>query len=1440
MADDIFIGGKQLSNPRNAQVQADTDAPLPDTGTAVSNPIPNYYGSGPQRSSVYPGDPEATENLADRGAPRDMENWANQHGEADKLMNDKEAWDEEDFNMRGLEKSKLRPIAHKTVLGTPKGLIEPGNINLNDRPSIRNADGTHSSEYSVSFADDKGREILVPTIVNGKFLTPDGTKPPEGSAAEKEMFARAREHYENTHEHMGIFSSPQAADAYATDVHNRSKIVAAPDGSTVAFPKDMSNNDIHHEMASWWDQHVRKAYEVVGNLIPEGATPALEAGMNYYVNPVNKALGKVGDVAQASVQSPLANLSPKTKAYLRSQGVDPEGPMPAWAKGVNDETIRFAAQTMADPRMWPFFAEKFAVEAPTVARAILGRALSGAVATDASTTAVQGLKDLHDNWASMTPEQRSQQLTGATLSTLMAGLSGYHAAAGSPVAPTEEEKAAYSGPERRAEARKLMSPTEIEAAMKNRRLNDIQTPFDTTEGASETMNRDIAARLAEKPTPQPVAVNASGESAASQEAINRVASQRAQGIKTYRVDSRSGNAIPVLGVDAVDATAKPYEHIVQVKDGQVQIQDSGKGARPLNEPKLLQQVTPQTVGTSEGAAQDSALYAEAKAKLGPDASFSQIAQEAQKMKTGGKSQIARAADAFNEENGRLPVKHVEAQPSANAKQIADEYDKMVHNPNDPVVQKSYAAMKSDIDDQWDFATHKMGMDMEPWTAEGQPYKNSKEMAADVRNNHHLYFFQGGDMPADHPLAEDAGNGLTYNDKLRAVHDLFGHATNENQFGPAGEERAWREHRQMFSPEAIPAVTTETRGQNSWVNFGAHLRNAEGNIPAKGEPGAIHPADRPFAEQKAGILPEWTHTPEGSPEDTKVAADTLAHIGSGKNYAILTAENPHNTRISDEENASRNAELEKELRSKGYEPVAVEGHNQDVQGNTEHSLFVPGISPEEAASIGHKYGQAAVLTTEGLHDLDQQTIMKSDNKNILTGDDARKQPYYSTVGGKPFSVPLGDAEPRTATWKDLWHDETGTYTSGRFMRYLAKNNLMTKAGQETLKDAASQNVVPGWEEVSKFLTPEDRQEVTKRTQQNVVNLVNSFNPEWIEEAAKAGSVAKGWYARATALIQHIMGDDAHRFTNFVASLSPQKDVEQNLTDALNFYNMWQAAGKPTGPENEKVIRDLTERAETGMSGQVARDQLYANLVNDVQPTGPKVSNFARNLKGNMDAVTKDRWVAYLFGNNDQMFRWFKEGESKPAAHLAADALIRAVGQSIGMLPAEVQETAWSFLRTVINLAEKEKISTKQAVNNITEQHIREGASELTRLIADSPKVQSALNQLATATGDKRFGASAIQDSPEFKRLLQEHKEQAPTAGGLGAANRATLARGVKKSVEARSSLTEAKNAKAAASAAKPEKSAPKKAPKDKATEFNPHELGSNITPAIRESMKSALA
>ncbi len=56
--------------------------------------------------------------------------------------------------------------------------------------------------------------------------------------------------------------------------------------------------------------------------------------------------------------------------------------------------------------------------------------------------------------------------------------------------------------------------------------------------------------------------NASGESSASREAISRSASEKAKGVKRYRIDTRSGNETELHGVDAVDATPGKYEVIV--------------------------------------------------------------------------------------------------------------------------------------------------------------------------------------------------------------------------------------------------------------------------------------------------------------------------------------------------------------------------------------------------------------------------------------------------------------------------------------------------------------------------------------------------------------------------------------------------------------------------------------------------------------------------------------------------------------------------------------------------------------------------------------------------------------------------------------------------------------------------------------------------------------
>jgi hypothetical protein len=80
-----------------------------------------------------------------------------------------------------------------------------------------------------------------------------------------------------------------------------------------------------------------------------------------------------------------------------------------------------------------------------------------------------------------------------------------------------------------------------------------------------------------------------------------------------------------------------------------------------------------------------------------------------------------------------------------------------------------------------------------------------------------------------------------NDRFRAVHDFLAHAGGGNQFGAVGEENAYRVHASTLSDLAKRALASETRGQNSWVNFGP-----ESHKPVK---------ERPFAEQKAALWPE---------------------------------------------------------------------------------------------------------------------------------------------------------------------------------------------------------------------------------------------------------------------------------------------------------------------------------------------------------------------------------------------------------------------------------------------------------------------------------------------------------------------------------------------------------------------------------------------------------
>lgn len=88
--------------------------------------------------------------------------------------------------------------------------------------------------------------------------------------------------------------------------------------------------------------------------------------------------------------------------------------------------------------------------------------------------------------------------------------------------------------------------------------------------------------------------------------------------------------------------------------------------------------------------------------------------------------------------------------------------------------------------------------------------------------------------------------VTANDLFRAVHDAFGHGIEGAGFRARGEENAWQAHVRLFTGPAIGALTSETRGQNSWLNYGPH---GETNRTAS-------VFETVFAEQKTGLMPDW--------------------------------------------------------------------------------------------------------------------------------------------------------------------------------------------------------------------------------------------------------------------------------------------------------------------------------------------------------------------------------------------------------------------------------------------------------------------------------------------------------------------------------------------------------------------------------------------------------
>ena len=318
----------------------------------------------------------------------------------------------------------------------------------------------------------------------------------------------------------------------------------------------------------------------------------------------------------------------------------------------------------------------------------------------------------------------------------------------------------------------------------------------------------------------------------------------------YPSDRLGGN---VFEKQVLDAGYDGY-YIVQGKQGRVVMLGDAAKSIPIedNNEQRESELLAQSPGEDTGARES-------------DGSLKGLPRQVGQFKAASFRKAQEVAKKYMKAAGleyNPPTEYVKIN-EARAKRIAQAFDEMKHDPQNPEVKAAYDALVKETTAQYK-AVVDSGLKVEfiDFDKTGDPYEGSpRAMTEDVRSNNHMWVFSTRDGfgssefdPADNPLLaetefEISGQKALVNDLFRVVHDYFGHVKEGVGFRAAGEENAWMAHMAMFSPLAGRALTTETRGQNSWVNYGPF---AEHNKMASG-------ADTKYADQKIGLLPEWVST-----------------------------------------------------------------------------------------------------------------------------------------------------------------------------------------------------------------------------------------------------------------------------------------------------------------------------------------------------------------------------------------------------------------------------------------------------------------------------------------------------------------------------------------------------------------------------------------------------
>lgn len=355
-------------------------------------------------------------------------------------------------------------------------------------------------------------------------------------------------------------------------------------------------------------------------------------------------------------------------------------------------------------------------------------------------------------------------------------------------------------------------------------------------------------------------------------------------------------------------------------------------------------------------------------------------------------------------------------------------------------------------------------------------------------------------------------------------------------------------------------------------------------------------------------------------------------------------------------------------------------------------------------------------------------------------------------------------------------------------FLPKEEIVpVKIGSREIKVPANQAAILS--KAVKNLTPTEQAKFKSDTAKTFVERLTALpSKQEFGAAAIGGAAKKGWYEGSTQAIMNVFGPDANRFAALLSATSPQTSVESNLYNALQIWKNWTAAGRPT--DRNEIIRVMGESVQGGKGEESVLDAWKNNTVSALTAedpanlilSGPKVNSFMLNLQGNVNEVTNDAWMASFALVDQKIFSGSltKTDPGKGPGYLAMNARVRETADYLTKLtgetwtPAEVQETIWSWAKTLYETAGSAG-ETRTAVqlirdNAITDELIASTPDFRTLFYDDrfQPILEQAgygeqLSKLRDATarsdvsaGSKkpRVGGKASTLDPEAQRKLNE--------------------------------------------------------------------------------------